>query len=80
MGDIKSLSFAMADSDYLMVSGMQNHYSTLVVHRLGPCLDVNKKRSESVFGRGITMAPVEETTGHCPLSEHRVVVRKIHHP
>src|SRR6266849_9687292 len=64
MGDIKCLSFAMTNSDYFMISGMHDHYSALVTHRLGPCLDVNKVRSESVFGRGITMSPVEETIGH----------------
>ena len=42
MRDIKSLSFAMTDSDYFMISGMQNHYSALVAHRLSPCLDRNK--------------------------------------
>lgn len=46
MGDIKCLSFAMTDSDYFMISGVQNHYSAVVAHRLGPRLDVNKKQSE----------------------------------
>jgi len=64
MGDIKCLSFAMTDSDYFMVPGMQNHYSALVAHRLSPSLDVNKKQSESVFGRENTMSPVEGMIEH----------------
>ena len=64
IGDIKCLSFAMTDADYFMISGMHDHYSALVAHRLGPCLDVNKKQSELVFGRRITMPPVEEKTVH----------------
>ncbi len=63
VGYVECLGFPMTDSDYFVITRVQNYYSAVVAHRL--CLSRRKqKQSELVIGRETTMSPVEERTRH----------------